>query len=52
MLLRMSPLVSELACYDVAPIVKGVACDLSHCDVGTGKVCGFFAIVAVQFLFA
>ena len=38
MLMRMSPLVSELNLYDVAPIVKGVACDLSHCDVGAGKV--------------
>jgi len=41
MLLRCSPLVSELSLYDVAPIVKGVACDLSHCDVGDGKVAGF-----------
>ena len=37
MLMRMSPLVSELSLYDVAPIVKGVACDLSHCDLGGGK---------------
>lgn len=41
MLMRMSPLVSELSLYDVAPIVKGVACDLSHCDLGGGKVTGY-----------
>uniref|UniRef100_A0A061QWK0 Malate dehydrogenase n=1 Tax=Tetraselmis sp. GSL018 TaxID=582737 RepID=A0A061QWK0_9CHLO len=41
MLLRCSPLISDLSLYDVAPIVKGVACDLSHCDIGAGKVAGF-----------
>jgi hypothetical protein len=38
MLMRCSPLVGELSLYDVAPVVKGVACDLSHCDVGGAKV--------------
>lgn len=39
MLMRCSPLVGELSLYDVAPVVKGVACDLSHTDVGAAKVC-------------
>mmetsp|Transcript_23178 Transcript_23178/g.41171 ORF Transcript_23178/g.41171 Transcript_23178/m.41171 type:complete len:338 (-) Transcript_23178:186-1199(-) len=41
MLMRCSPLVGELSLYDVAPVVKGVACDLSHCDVGGAKVTGY-----------
>jgi malate dehydrogenase len=30
LLMKTSPLVTELACYDVAPFVPGVAVDLSH----------------------
>lgn len=32
LLLKMNKCVSELALYDVAPLAKGVAADLSHCN--------------------
>jgi malate dehydrogenase len=32
LLLKMNKCVTELALFDVAPIVKGVAVDLSHCN--------------------
>lgn len=32
LLLKMNKCVTELALFDVAPVVKGVAVDLSHCN--------------------
>jgi malate dehydrogenase len=32
LLLKMNKLITELRLYDVAPVVKGVAVDLSHCN--------------------
>jgi malate dehydrogenase len=32
LLLKLNPQVTELSCYDVAPITPGVAADLSHCS--------------------
>jgi malate/lactate dehydrogenase len=32
LLLKLNPLVTELSCYDVAPVVPGVAADLDHCS--------------------
>jgi malate/lactate dehydrogenase len=32
LLLKMNKCVTELALFDVAPVVKGVAADLSHCN--------------------
>jgi len=32
LLLKHSPMISQLACYDVAPFTKGVAADLSHIE--------------------
>lgn len=32
LLLKQSPVITELALYDIAPIVKGVAADISHVD--------------------
>jgi hypothetical protein len=32
LLLKMNKCVTELALYDVAPLVKGVCADLSHCN--------------------
>jgi hypothetical protein len=32
LLLKMNKCVTELALFDVAPLVKGVAADLSHCN--------------------
>jgi hypothetical protein len=32
LLLKMNKCVTELALFDVAPIVKGVAVDISHCN--------------------
>jgi len=40
LLLKQSPLVTELRLYDVAPITPGVAADLSHIDT-PAKVIGF-----------
>ena len=41
LLLKMSPRVSTLHLYDVAPVTPGVAVDLSHCD--TSSNCRGFA---------
>ena len=35
LLLKMNPMISELALYDVGQIVKGVAVDLSHCNTAS-----------------
>jgi len=35
LLLKLNPLVSRLAVYDVSPVTPGVACDLSHCDTSS-----------------
>ena len=35
LLLKMNKCVTELALFDVAPLVKGVAADLSHCNTNT-----------------
>ena len=35
LLLKMQPLVTHLALYDVAPLVTGVGADLSHCNTNT-----------------
>eukprot|EP01048_Picozoa_sp_COSAG05_P013225 COSAG05_NODE_1388_length_5007_cov_2.253260_3_plen_310_part_00 len=32
LLLKLNPLVTELSCYDVAPVVPGVGVDLDHCS--------------------
>jgi len=40
LLMKMSPLVTELRCYDVAPVTPGVATDLSHINTGA-KVTGY-----------
>jgi len=40
LLLKQSPLVSELSLYDVAPVTPGVAADLSHINT-PAKVTGF-----------
>jgi len=32
LLLKLNPRVTELTCYDVAPVTPGVAADLSHCS--------------------
>lgn len=32
LLLAMNPLISELALYDIVPLTKGVAADISHCN--------------------
>lgn len=40
LLLKMDPLVSTLALYDLAPITPGVASDLSHMDT-PAKVLGY-----------
>ncbi|KAI5642569.1 lactate/malate dehydrogenase, NAD binding domain-containing protein [Phthorimaea operculella] len=39
LLLKQNPLVSHLACYDIAPVTPGVAVDLSHMDT-PAKVTG------------
>ncbi|CAF4803868.1 unnamed protein product [Pieris macdunnoughi] len=39
LLLKQNPLVSRLACYDIAPVTPGVAADLSHMDT-PAKVTG------------
>jgi malate dehydrogenase len=39
MLCKLSPLIDEVACYDVAPVLPGVAADLSHCPTGA-KITG------------
>lgn len=40
LLLKLNPRVTELTCYDVAPITPGVAADLSHIATGA-KTTGF-----------
>lgn len=40
LLLKQNELVTELNCYDVAPVTPGVAADLSHCDT-PAKAFGF-----------
>jgi malate dehydrogenase len=40
LLLKMNPLVTELSCYDLAPVTPGVAVDLSHINTGA-KVTGY-----------
>jgi len=35
LLLKLNPKVSELSCYDVAPVTPGVAADLSHCSTNS-----------------
>merc|ERR1719253_649352 len=40
MLLKLNPRVTELSCYDVAPVTPGVAADLSHCSTNS-KCTGF-----------
>ncbi|KAH9645494.1 hypothetical protein HF086_007010 [Spodoptera exigua] len=40
LLLKMNPLVSNLALYDIAPVTPGVAADLSHMDF-PAKVLGY-----------
>ena len=35
LLLKMNPMISDLALYDVGEIVKGVAVDLSHCNTAS-----------------
>lgn len=40
LLLKNNPLVTELRCYDLAPVTPGVACDLSHINT-PAKVTGF-----------
>ena len=39
LLIKMSPLVSDLRLYDIAN-VKGVAADLSHCNTPAQVICG------------
>lgn len=34
LLLKHSPMISQLACYDLAPFTPGVAADLSHIETG------------------
>jgi len=41
MLLKLNPKVTELTCFDVAPITPGVAADLSH--ISTGAKCTGFS---------
>lgn len=43
LLLKMNKCVTELALFDVAPVVKGVAVDISHCNtpVQVGSGCKF-----------
>lgn len=45
LLLKMNKCVTELALFDVAPIVKGVAVDLSHCNTPV-QVCQICCLVA------
>jgi len=40
LLMKLNPQVSELSCYDVAPITPGVAVDLSHCS-STAQCTGY-----------
>lgn len=40
LLLKQNPLVTQLNCFDVAPVTPGVACDLSHINTGA-TVLGF-----------
>jgi len=40
LLLKLNPRVTDLTCYDVAPITPGVAADLSHINTGA-KCTGF-----------
>ncbi|KAJ2942757.1 hypothetical protein O0L34_g14945 [Tuta absoluta] len=40
LLLKQNPLVTHLACYDIAPVTPGVAVDLSHMDT-PAKVTGY-----------
>jgi len=42
LLLKLNPRVTTLTCFDVAPIVPGVAADLSHICTGA-KTTGFTA---------
>lgn len=35
LLLKQNPLITHLSLYDVVPIVKGIAVDLSHIDTKT-----------------
>eukprot|EP00878_Enallax_costatus_P026632 GHUV01028586.1.p3 GENE.GHUV01028586.1~~GHUV01028586.1.p3 ORF type:complete len:103 (+),score=23.27 GHUV01028586.1:151-459(+) len=41
LLLKMNKCVTELALFDVAPLVKGVCADLSHCNtpVQVNNIC-------------
>jgi len=38
LLLKLNPLVTELSCYDVAPVTPGVAVDLDHCSSNSNCV--------------
>mmetsp|Transcript_43474 Transcript_43474/g.68074 ORF Transcript_43474/g.68074 Transcript_43474/m.68074 type:complete len:337 (-) Transcript_43474:163-1173(-) len=38
LLLKLNPRVTELSCYDVAPVTPGVAADLSHCSSNSKAV--------------
>mmetsp|Transcript_8751 Transcript_8751/g.18843 ORF Transcript_8751/g.18843 Transcript_8751/m.18843 type:complete len:346 (-) Transcript_8751:263-1300(-) len=40
LLLKLNPRVTELTCYDVAPVTPGVAADLSHCS-SNSKATGY-----------
>lgn len=40
LLLKLNPLVTQLAVYDLAPVTPGVAVDLSHMDT-PAKVTGY-----------
>lgn len=39
LLLKMNKCVTELALFDVAPVVKGVCADLSHCNTPVQVSC-------------
>jgi hypothetical protein len=39
LLLAMNPLISELALYDIVPLTKGVAADISHCNTPVDVSC-------------
>ena len=38
LLLKLNPLVTELSCYDVAPVTPGVAVDLDHCSSNSDAI--------------
>lgn len=44
LLLKMNKCVTELALFDVAPIVKGVAVDLSHCNTPVQVTCALLQL--------